>query len=167
MFMKKILFFILLVTAFHIKAWSQDGPHHFAVSLGPELGFPSHSIYTIGGGGSLKAEATVSTRVSITATAGYSSFGYKNIGGTRQSTNFIPLKAGLRYKGAGAYLEGELGEAIKTGAGKQNLFAYSVGPGFLFNLNDTESVDLGFRYENWSQNTLQQIAIRVAFRLGW
>lgn len=164
--MKKILFFILLITAACIKVQAQDHKS-FAVGIGPEIGFPSHSLYTIGGGGSLKAEVAVSNKASITATAGYSSFSFKNISGKNQSSNFIPLKAGLRYSGAGAYLEGELGEAMKTGVNKQNLFAYSIGPGFIFKLNDTESVDLGFRYENWSKNTLQQIAVRVAFRMGW
>lgn len=163
--MKKIFVFILLIAGIHIAGHAQD--KRFAISIGPEVGFPSHSLYTIGGGGSLKAEVAVSAKASITATAGYSSFSYKNIGGTHQSSNFIPLKAGFRYSGAGAYLEGELGEAIKNGANKQNLFAYSVGPGFIFKLNDAESIDLGFRYENWSKNTLQQIAVRVAFRLGW
>jgi len=164
--MKKIILFIILIAGIHINANAQDGKS-FAISIGPELGFPSRSLYTIGGGGSVKAEVAISAKASITATAGYSSFGYKNLSGIKQSNNFVPLKAGLRYGGGSAYLEGELGDAMETGANKRNLFAYSVGPGFIFKLNDMGSIDLGFRYENWSKNTLQQIAIRAAFRVGW
>lgn len=151
-----------------VKAQAQDEPNHFAFSLGPELSFPSRSLYTIGGGASVKGEVYVTQKAIITGTVGYNLFDYKSLSGAKAISYFVPLKTGFRYvSGAGGYLEGEVGDAIKTGKDKRNLFAYSVGPGFIFNIDDVESVDLGIRYESWSEHTMQQIAIRAAIRIGW
>lgn len=67
----------------------------------------------------------------------------------------------------GAYLEGEMGDVMETNGDKRNLFAFSIGPGFLIRINGKPNLDLGFRYENWSKHTLQQTAIRLAYRIGW
>lgn len=159
---------MLLLAGIQINANAQDDSKHFAFSLGPELNLPSRSIYTIGGGASVKGEGFITQKAIVTGTAGYTLFDYKGLSGAKHSTTFVPLKVGFRYVGGpGAYLEGEVGDAIETGTGKKNLFAYSVGPGFIFDIDYVSSVDLSVRYENWSQHTLQQIAIRAAIRVGW
>ena len=168
--MKKIIF-LLITVCFCMKLHAQED-NHFAFSIGPELGIPSQSVYSIGYAASAKLEVPVSSRFVITGTGGYSHFTYKSsiihTFGRQPAATFVPLKAGLRYTaGLGAYIEGEAGTAMETNGDKRNLFAFSIGPGFLIRINGQPNLDLGFRYENWSKRTLQQTAIRVAYRLGW
>lgn len=159
---------MLILAGITVKAHAQDDDNRFALSLGPELSFPSRSLYTIGGGASAKGEVFITPKAIITGTVGYNLFDYKSLGGAKTVAYFVPLKTGFRYvSGKGGYLEGEVGDVIKTGKNKQNLFAYSIGPGFIFNIDEVESIDLGLRYESWSQHTMQQIAIRAALRIGW
>lgn len=168
--MRKLIFLFVLA-CFCMKASAQDD-NHFAFSIGPELGIPSQSVYSIGYAASAKVEVPVTSRFVITATGAYSSFTYKGSiihdFGRQPAATFVPLKAGLRYTaGLGAYLEGEMGDVMETNGDKRNLFAFSIGPGFLIRINGKPNLDLGFRYENWSKHTLQQTAIRLAYRIGW
>ena len=84
---------------------------------------------------------------------------------------FVPLKAGLKYYfNKSVYAEGEAGTAIETNAietdyTKKNSFAFSIGLGFIVPVGEKNGVDIGFRYENWS-NKLSQTAIRIAYRFG-
>lgn len=169
--MKKIIVLLLITACTYIKAHAQSD-NQFGFSIGPELGIPSQSAFGIGYGASAKFEVPVSSRLVITATGGYSSFNYKSgivhLIGKQPSATFVPLKAGLRFTaGMGAYLEAEGGDAMETNGEKRNLFAFSIGPGFLIKINGIQNIDLGFRYESWSKHALQQTAIRVAYRLGW
>ncbi|TSD66057.1 porin family protein [Inquilinus sp. KBS0705] len=143
-----------------------------AFGVGLELGAPSNSIYTIGFGGSGKAEMPLSSSISLTFTAGYTSFYYKNtlIGSASKQTpgGFIPLKAGLKYFfSQGVYVEAEGGDVIETNYDKHNLFTYAVGPGFVIPAGKNAGIDLGFRYESWGRNRLKQTGIRAAYRFGW
>lgn len=151
---------------------AQDEPLKKAFSLGAELGIPNASVYSIGVGVSGKFELPLSNRVAITATAAYSAFFYKsnlfNNSKTLASARFIPLKAGVKYYlNPGVYFEGELGTAIETNYLKQDLFAFSIGPGFIIPIKNKFGVDFGLRYEKWSQHQVQQTAIRFAYRFGW
>jgi hypothetical protein len=180
--MKKLLLFLLVLTGIGLTAKAQliedsayGSEHKFAFSIGPELAIPAHSVYNIGYGASAKAEVPIAGRFGLTVTGGYSMLHYKSgiIGsfGTQPTGNFIPLKIGTRYSlGPGAFFEGEVGDVIETqtnfGSTRRNLFAFSLGPVFLIRLSNKQNIDLGFRYESWSQQTLQQTAIRVAYRIG-
>lgn len=181
--MKKLVLILCLAAGFNLAAKAQnleDMAHldngKAAFSIGPELAIPAHSVYSIGYGASLKIEVAVAERFNVTVTGGLSNLHYKSglvgsFGGPANSS-FIPLKAGVRYAlGTGFFFEGELGDVIETKentlGNKRNLFAFSFGPVFLVKLSEKQNVDIGVRYESWSQNTLQQTAIRVAYRLGW
>jgi opacity protein-like surface antigen len=173
--MKKLLLLALLFCSF-ATAHAQDDVPKAAFSIGPELVIPSRSIFTIGYGASAKVEVPVYNRLDVTFTGGYSSLKYKSgiadiTGIAQPNATFIPLKAGLRYMGGSAYLEAEGGDVIQTsnntGNAQHNLFTFSIGPGFFFHISEKQAIDLGFRYEVWSQNTLQQTGIRLAYRLGW
>jgi hypothetical protein len=173
--MKKLLLLILL-SVIYIHAHAQDDNNTVALSVGPELAFPARSVYNIGYGASLKVEIPLAEKFSLTATGGISSFHYKgaftNTFGEQKTGRFIPLKIGTRYNiGPGVFFEAELGDVIETRNNldkpNRNLFAFSLGPVFLIKLSDKQAVDLGVRYEQWSKNTLQQTAIRVAYRVKW
>jgi hypothetical protein len=168
--MKRFLFLILLFYA--AQAIAQDEPLKKAISIGGELGIPNASVYSIGLGVSGKGEFPVSGKVAITATAAYSIFFYKsNLFGnskTPDAARFVPLKVGAKYYlNEGVYFEGELGTAIETNYLKQDLFAFSLGPGFIIPIKGKYGVDLGLRYEKWSNHQVQQTAIRIAHRFGW
>jgi len=168
--MKRIILIIFIFIA--IKATAQDtSPIAKALSAGIELGIPSNSIYNIGLGFSGKAEIPASNRICITITAGYTAFFYKSnlyrSSLTPTPAGFVPLKAGTKYYfNPGVYIEGELGTVIETNYLRHDPFAFSVGPGFFIPINEKHSFDLGFRYENWSDNSLRQTAIRFAYRFG-
>lgn len=173
--MKKVtlLFLLLAGIQFTVKAQQYSKT---AFSIGPELAFPSQSVYNIGYGASAKIEFPVAGKFGISLTGGYSRFHYKgsiiSSFGSQQPSEFVPLKAGVRYGTAtGLYLEGELGDVIETTQNftnnNRNYFAFSIGPGYLVNLSPKQNIDIGFRYEQWSHHVLKQTALRVAYRLGW
>lgn len=166
--MKRLIVLIFIISA--IGANAQNAITK-AFSSGVELGIPSTSIYSIGLGISAKGELPVSDKIAITITAGYSTFFYKSnlfqSSLTPANAVFVPLKAGLKYYfNEGIYLEGEAGTSIETNYLKQYLFAFSVGPGFIIQTNNGHGIDLGLRYEGWSNNQLRQTAVRVGYRFG-
>jgi hypothetical protein len=146
-----------------------------AISAGLELNIPQRSAYNIGYGVSGKFELPVTPSLSLSLTGGLHSFNHKsfNIGNLARQDNdvFIPIKGGLKYFfDPRFYTEGELGTVIDHNDGySQNLFAYSLGTGFLLPLKNSNNsmIDIGIRFEDWSKNRVQQFAIRAAYRFGW
>lgn len=144
-----------------------------AISIGAELDLPQRSRYNIGYGAWAKFELPVTQTVSLALTAGFNQYHTKtifnNIGGNNDT--YVPLKAGVKYYfDPRFYTEGELGTVLDHNNGSsQNLFTYSLGTGILIPLkNSTQNmIDIGVRYEDWSQNRLQQFAIKVGYRFGW
>jgi hypothetical protein len=171
--MKYPLILLFTICFFQLAQAQDDDRNRFAISAGFELGIPNQSIYSIGLGGSLKAEVPIAHHFSLTATGGITSLDYKNGAvhelGTPNNDTFVPLKGGVKYYASpGFYFEGELGNVIETEHFKQNLFAYSIGPGFVIPVNHGKTgVDIGFRYESWSKNVLRETGLRVAYRFGW
>lgn len=175
--MKKLIVLILIFTAFS-AAYAQrrggDDKQSVFLGVGFELGLPSNSPISIGYGASLKAEVPFTPSVALTLTAAYMQYNYKDsfisFAGTPQTLHpqFAPLKAGIRYQaGPGFYSEGELGEAIRLNNGSGGLFDYSVGVGFLLPVDRKSALDIGFRYEAYSETQYRQTAIKIAYRFGW
>jgi hypothetical protein len=167
--MKKALTVLFLITG--MLAHAQTIPKK-TFSAGLELGAPTNSIYNIGFGGSGKVEIPLIAPLSLSITAGYTSFYYKSslVGNntSQPAAGFVPLKAGAKfYFGPGIYMEAEGGTAIETNYSKEKLFAYAVGPGFIIPTGKHTGIDLGFRYENWGGGRLRQTGIRAAYRIGW
>jgi hypothetical protein len=166
---KRLLPILLIILSYH--AFGQASlPKAFGVGL--ELGIPSNSVYTVGFGGSGKAEVPVAGPLSITVTAGYTSLYFKTslIGGAgkQSAAGFAPVKAGIKYFfSRGVYAEGEAGNVFETNYRKDNLFVFALGPGFAVPSGEHSSIDVGFRYENWGGGRIRQTAIRVAYRIGW
>lgn len=168
--MKKLL--LLILTIYTISANAQTTvPTTQAVSLGFELAAPSNSVYTIGTGASAKFDIPIVSPVSLTLTGGFTAMYYKsnlfNSSRTPGAAGFLPLKAGVKYYlGQNFYAEGEAGTAIETNYDKHSSFAFSLGPGFIIPMNnEKQGIDIGFRYESWS-NQLRQTGIRIAYRFG-
>src|ERR1700761_7596628 len=98
--MKKLipLFFILYTVIASAQSNSINKP---AFSAGFELGIPANGLYTIGLGISAKGEIPVAPKISLTATAGFSTFFYHSnlfqSSRTPSPAAFAPLKLGLKY----------------------------------------------------------------------
>ncbi|MDT3403086.1 hypothetical protein [Mucilaginibacter terrae] len=175
--MKKYYLLIAVLTLTAQTIYAQQSITK-AISIGPELNIPQRSGYNIGYGASANAEVPVSGKLAVVVTGGYHKFSYKNFAfnGYRKpdADSFIPLKAGVKYYAdTRLYLQGEVGAVLSnannSGGSNSNLFAYSLGTGFLLPMNGSKSnmIDIGLRFEDWSQNRLQQFAIRVAYRFGF
>jgi len=176
--MKKLVLLLFIVAVAQFKARAQDEEKYSksGFSIGPELVIPSRSVYSIGYGASAKFEIPVAGDFAATVTGAYQALHYKSgltgATGSQPDATFVPLKAGVRYwAGQGICLELEGGDVMETKANvfgtKRNLFAFSLGPVFLAKLNGKQDLDIGFRYEQWSQGVVQQTTIRVAYRIGW
>ncbi|RYE17825.1 MAG: hypothetical protein EOP42_31665, partial [Sphingobacteriaceae bacterium] len=109
-------------------------------SVGVELAAPTgnyKNIYSAGLGGSGKIEIPATTQFFITATAGFTSFYYKeNLRnalkalGQPTTQGFVPLKVGGKYYFSPVfYGEGEIGASIATNKGASSAFAYAPGIG--------------------------------------
>lgn len=155
-------------------------------SVGLEVAAPmsdAKNLYSVGFGGSGKIEIPATQSFSITVTAGYTSFYLKDnvkntlnaFGIDAKPAGYIPVKAGGKYYIVPAfYVEGEIGASIgvqrspvgfNTLTGHGTAFAYAPGIGTSLGLGGKSAIDIGARYEGWSQNgTLDQLALRVAYK---
>jgi len=175
--MKKLLVLFLMFTVFgatYAQRRGADEKQSVFLGVGFELGLPSNSPVSVGYGGSLKAEVPFAQSVALTLTAAYMQYNYKDsfisFAGTPLTLHpqFAPLKAGIRYQaGPGFYSEGELGEAIRLNNGSGGLFDYSIGVGFYVPMDRKSALDIGLRYEAYSETQYRQTAIKVAYRFGW
>ncbi len=143
------------------------------LSLGAEFAFPMGDFgdaTDFGFGGSLQYQHPVAESLSITGSAGYLNFkSKKDILGNTYSFGTIPVKAGARYYfGENFFAAGELGAAISTEKGGSTGFIYAPGVGVDFPVSDTGSIELGARYEGWSQKggTSGFIGLRLAYNFG-
>ncbi len=168
--MKKILIVLLIFCSGKVLA-QNTAPINSAFSIAAELPLPSNSAYSIGVGISGKYELPIVAPVNLTFTGGFTAMFYKsnlfNSSLTPGAAGFIPLKVGLRYFfNSGFNLEGEAGTVMGTNYGKQKSFVLAIGPSFVIPLNHNKrSIDIGFRYENWTQQ-FHQTGIRIAYRFG-
>lgn len=156
------------------------------LGIGAEFAFPtgdSGDAYDFGYGGSLQYQAPIAPSLNFTASAGYLNFTGKEYTfgpATIAAKDFsaVPLKAGLRYFVAeNVYLGGELGAAIGTSDGAGTAFAYAPSVGVEFPVSDKGTIELGARYEGWSNKSDNSadnnylpvknfIGLRLAYNFG-
>jgi hypothetical protein len=177
--MKKLYLMIVLAatTVFTVSAQKKTVKKSPLFSVGLELIAPTgdmRSFYNVGFGGSGKIEIPATKNLYITATAGYTSYylsdNYKNllrsIGIPTTPTGYIPLKVGGKYYFNPAfYAEGEIGASLGTNNRSSTYFVYSPGIGTSIPLTGKNAIDIGFRFEGWSQNNdFNQFGLRVAYK---
>ncbi len=165
------------VSAQRITTKRKKLPPPVKFSVGLELGAPTgvaKNLYSVGLGGSGKIEIPATREFFITATAGYTSFYLKNdvknalrpYGLSTAPAGFVPLKVGGKYYFSPVfYAEGEIGASIGTNKGSGTAFAYAPGIGVSIPLIGRNAIDVGLRYESWSQNgNFDQFGLRVAYK---
>jgi len=140
------------------------------LGIGAEFAFPTGDfgdVTDFGFGGSLQFQTPIVEKLNFTATAGYLNFKNKDVFG---GGNFgiIPVKIGARYFLAeNFYAGGELGAAFGTSDNSETSFVYTPNIGVEFPVSDKGSIDLGARYEAWSNNgTAKFIGLRLAYNFG-
>lgn len=163
----KLLFVALIMLASQ-NCFAQLRPW---VSLGGEVGIPMgqlNNTQSLGLGGSAKFGLAVAHDMDITLSAGIINFsGDKMNSFAYVSKNFIPVKAGVRYRltPTGIYIEPQLGYTrINPTIGKTSGgFTYAAAAGLLL-----RSWDVSARYEGVSKNdnTLPFAGVRIAYVLG-
>ncbi len=152
------------------------------LGIGAEFAFPtgnSGDAYDFGYGGSLQFQKPIANSLNFTASAGYLNFkgkeyAYGPVTVAAKDFSAVPLKAGLRYFVAeNVYLGGELGAAIGTSDGAGTAFAYAPSVGVEFPVSNKGSIDLGARYEGWSNKTNNSylpvknfVGLRLAYNFG-
>jgi hypothetical protein len=147
------------------------------LGIGAEFAFPTGSFgdaYDFGYGGSLQFQTPIANKLNFIATGGYLNFKGKDIADIAGVTykvedrGFVPLKIGARYFIAeNFYAGGELGAAIGTKSGSGTAFVYTPHIGVEFPVADKSTIDLGARYEAWSNNgTSRFVGLRLAYNFG-
>ena len=174
--MKKLFILSAIAGVFafsSVKAQTRDvamsGPK---LGIGAEFAFPMGDFgdfYNLGYGASLSYLHPIASSLSITGNAGYINFKSKeDVFGNTYNAGSIPVKAGLRYYAAeNFYIGGELGAAFSTEDNGKTAFAYSPGIGIEFPVADKGAVELGARYEAWSNDgTAGFLGLRLAYNFG-
>ncbi|WP_367868730.1 hypothetical protein [Pedobacter sp. WC2423] len=143
------------------------------LGIGVDFGLPTgnfNNLYKLGVGGSLLFQTPIANNLNFTGSAGYLSFTAKKFAGVKLYDNYaaIPVKAGLRYFLAeNVFVGGELGAAFGTNTGAGTSFVYSPNLGVEFPVADKSSIELGARYESWSQNGAARfVGFRLAYNFG-
>jgi opacity protein-like surface antigen len=176
--MKKLILLTAIAGIFtfsNVKAQdaAMSGPK---LGIGAEFGFPMGDFgdfSKFGVGGSLTYQHPIADKLNLTGNAGYLSFqgkDYEVAGVTVKGGNFgyVPVKAGLRYFLAeNIFVAGELGAVFSTEDGGGTAFAYAPGIGVEFPVADKSTIELGGRYEGWSNDgTSSFIGLRLAWNFG-
>ncbi len=153
-------------TSVNAQTPSPTNPSGQKLGVGIILGAPTNKASDFVMGADLRYQIDIDRQLSIPITTGFTSIFNKDFGTVAvPNTNYVPLKAGLKYflndSGAGAYALAEVGAAFFTNKGVGTAFVYSPSIGYAFN-ND---LDLGIKYEGWSKNNINNgyVGLRLAY----
>ncbi len=145
---------------------SPTNPSGQKMGVGVILGVPTNEGSEFALGADLRYQIDVNRQLSIPITTGFTSIFNKDVGNVEiPNTNYIPLKAGLKYffneTGAGAYGLAEAGAAFGTNKGAGTSFVYSPAIGYAFN----NGLDLGVKYEGLTKNKVNNgyVGVRLAY----
>jgi hypothetical protein len=149
------------------------------LSIGLDFGVPVGDLakgYTIGFGGSGKAELPLSSKFNATLTAGYITYYFESLVkpglrtfGLDTYAGFVPVKAGGKYFfSKNVYGEAEIGARISTNNNYGTAFIYAPGLGVSYPVSAKHDIDFGARYEGWSKDGYNngQVAFRIAYKFG-
>jgi len=177
--MKKAILSLLTVGALTYGASAQSTGAITKISAGADLAIPTGDlglVSSLGFGGSVQGEFNVAKSLNLTASVGYLSFGYKKefkdlfkeAGIEMGNMGAVPVKAGGKYYfGKVFYGAAELGASFSTGEESATAFVYAPSVGVNLPLANKNSIDLGVRYESWSnEGSSSFIGFRAAFAFG-
>ncbi|ASU33261.1 hypothetical protein [Mucilaginibacter xinganensis] len=171
--MKKILLSLIIsgITAVSALAQTKSDGGKFSAGFESGILFGSISdISTVAIGGSVKYDYPIADKTFLTLTAGYTNLIYKSdykeilkeLGVDKSGEGYVPVKLGIKYYLSGGFFgEAQGGVVFSTESGGGTAIAYSPGFGYTWD----DRVELGARYEAWSNNgTVSQAALRIAYK---
>ena len=172
--MKTLLLTLLFAVGIAISSFAQLKPdslsaakHRIRLNIGVDAGLPTGSVsevYNFVLGGSAKLEVPTITDTYLTITAGYTAFfikGSLKSNGAPSTSNFVPLKAGVKIYTDNFFFEPQAGIVWSTEHDGGHAFAWSPGIGYSLN----NGLEFGARYEGWTNGgTIGQISARIAYR---
>jgi hypothetical protein len=177
--MKKVFLSLLAIGALTHGAAAQSTNAVNKISVGADLAIPTGDlslISSLGYGGSINGEFNVAGSLNLTGSVGYLSFAYKKdikeffeqSGAKLDNQAGIPVKAGGKYYfGKFFYGAAELGASFSTGEDSATAFVYAPSVGVSYPLANKNAIDLGVRYESWSnEGTSSFIGVRAAYSFG-
>ncbi|CAM3942928.1 Outer membrane protein beta-barrel domain-containing protein [Pedobacter westerhofensis] len=150
------------------------------LSVGADAGLPVGNFsnaYKWSIGGSVQADfPIIQDQFYYTVNAGFNNV-FADNSNTGPDLQLIPVKAGLKYFPVkNFYVQGEAGATFVTnksdaGFSKSTTFAYAPQIGYLFNVGNRNSLDVGFKYENTSKfydggSSNGLLGLRVAYSFG-
>jgi hypothetical protein len=171
--MKKVftLVIVMLVALTSSKVFAQSGDKKFSLGIALEGALPVSgfsSIYSVGGGATLRAAISLDKSSAVTATSGVIVFAPKSSAGSGLKAQInVPVKAGFRYMFTdNVYGIGEAGITFAkiyasngqggTVSGNSTEFTYAPGIGVLLG-----SFDASIRYEGYTGSGF--LGLRVGF----
>lgn len=136
------------------------------LGIGLNVGVPTNSGSDLALGADLRYQFDVDRQLSIPITTGFTSIFNKDVGNVKvDNTNYVPLKAGLKYffdpNGSGAYGLAEAGAAFGTNKGAGTSFLYSPAIGYSW----SNGLDLAVKYEGLTKNKVNNgyVGVRLAY----
>ena len=185
--MKRLLLSLAVSGVFAFSTVSaqtkSSGLHGQQLSFGVDAVAPLGNLsdsHKFGFGGSVQFQTPIVENLNFTASVGYLSFvgKYYNQPGyypgtynkvRENSLNAVPVKIGARYFITDKfYAGGEIGVAFLSSDGDSaTAFAYSPNIGFQVPLANKKAIDLGVRFEGWSNNgSASFMGLRAAYNFG-
>ncbi len=154
---------MFVTTSVNAQTPSPTNPSGQKLGVGVILGAPTNSASSFVLGADLRYQIDIDKQLSIPITTGFTSTLNKDIGSIKiPNTNYVPLKAGLKYflndTGAGAYGLAEACAAFGISSGGGTTFVYSPAIGYAFN----NGLDLGVKYEGFNTNS-GYVGVRLAY----
>lgn len=163
---------VLLITFFIFLVFIKANAQQASIGFGPEVSLPSgnlSNVSAVGLGGFVKTEIEISDKFGLTAQGSLTSFFGKKLFGTKTPTvTYIPVKAGLKYyTSSDFYFEGQVGAAMPKDGKAGTSLVLSPGLGAYINKRDASNkLDLGLRYETWTNSKFNFITLRVGYLFG-
>lgn len=170
-YMKKVLLTVFAIACISAASFAQG-----RFSIGAEAALPMGDFGDVVGfgiGGTVRYESPINDNLSWMATAGFISYGKKDIGGgIDASATQIPIQGGVKYYFTesfnGFYAGGEVGvhmTKVKVSGGGLSADASSTDVSFAPSLGyHLGSIDISARYQIVSD--ADYLGIRVAYVLG-
>ncbi len=155
--MKKIsiaVFALLFATtAFAQKSNPSDYPRGFRLGFGLSGGFDTNSDYDFGLGADVRLQYDLSRKTSLTLTSGYTHLF------AEEDAGFIPAKIGFKsFVSKNIYLMAEGGAAVSATSDFDSSALLAPSIGFA-----NRYIDVSIRYENYLNNDLDQLGLRIAY----
>lgn len=164
--MKKTIFMLIVMSSLSFFALAQKNTASHKIAVGLELGL-SPNLSNGLTGTILQYEYLIGDSLRLTGSTGYVFSSGLGLGGG--STESIPLKIGVkRLINSTFYATAEAGMIFHFKTSNNRSLAFSPGIGLYLPVGNKSSIDLGLRYEGWTNRheSSSFFGLRLAYAFG-